>query len=72
MTDLKKGDRVTVSVPPRKKFNGVIVGEGRHGLWWNVVKDGTKFSNSFHKSFCRPEIAAGHTGPVGSPLTPED
>jgi len=64
MTDLKKGDRVIVDVPPHRKFSGVIVGEGREGLWWNVVKDGTKSSVAYHKSFCKPEEAARV---VGSP-----
>jgi hypothetical protein len=61
MTDLKVGDRVVVDVPPSGHFTGVIVGEGRQKLWWNVLKDGTKHLQGFHKSFCRPEptVAVG-------------
>ena len=65
MTDLKIGDRVHVEVPPRTKFSGVIVGEGREKLWWNVKKDGTKSSVAYHKSFCRPEAI----DPVSTPGT---
>jgi hypothetical protein len=62
MTDLKVGDRVVVDVPPSSHFTGAIVGEGRQKLWWNVLKDGKKHSQSFHKSFCRPEPAAAVGG----------
>jgi hypothetical protein len=58
VSDLKVGDRVHVEVPPRRKFSGVIVGEGREKFWWNVIKDGTKSSAAYHKSFCRPEADA--------------
>jgi hypothetical protein len=58
MTDLKVGDRVVVDVPPSSHFTGTIVGEGRQKLWWNVLKDGTKHLQGFHKSFCRPEPTA--------------
>jgi hypothetical protein len=55
MSDLKKGDRVTVDVPPCRHFHGVITGEGRTGKWWLVLKDGTKHANGISKSFCHPE-----------------
>jgi hypothetical protein len=55
MSGLQKGDRVTVSVPPRRHFNGVITGEGREKMWWLVLKDGTKHACGYAKSFCRPE-----------------
>lgn len=55
MTELKKGDRVTVKVNGHPAFNGVIAGEGRNGHWWRVLKDGTKHPNGYHKDFCRPE-----------------
>lgn len=55
MGDLKIGDRVTVTVNDRKPFHGVITGEGRDGLWWLIVKDGTKSPNGYHKDFCSPQ-----------------
>lgn len=56
MDDLKKGDRVTVALSSGISFNGLIVGEGRGGLWWLIIKDGTKSRNGYSKSFCTPEI----------------
>jgi hypothetical protein len=57
-TKLAKGDRVTVKVPyanhPTVLYDGVIVGEGRDGHSWQVIKDGTKFPRGIHKSFCTP------------------
>jgi hypothetical protein len=55
MTELKKGDRVTVKVDDRPSFNGIITGEGRGGHWWIVLKDGNKCATCYHKDFCRPE-----------------
>jgi hypothetical protein len=57
MTELKKGDRVTVKVDDRPAFNGAITGEGRSGHWWMVLKDGTKHAIGYHKDFCGPEAA---------------
>lgn len=62
MSELKKGDRVTVEIPPRRKFNGTITGEGGSGRWWMVLKDGTKHANGIAKSFCRPEGSAPDVG----------
>ncbi len=56
MTDLKKGDRVTVSIPPRRYYTGTITGEGRTGEWWMVLKDGKKYPEGISKSFCSPEV----------------
>lgn len=58
MSELKKGDRVTVKVSERAEFNGLITGEGRSGHWWMIRKDGTKTPNGYHKDFCWPEVAA--------------
>jgi hypothetical protein len=56
MSELKKGDRVIVKMSrDDPAFNGEIVGEGRSGHWWIVLKDGTKTSQGYHKNFCRPE-----------------
>ena len=55
MDDLKTGDRVTVRLPKEPPFNGVITGETSDGHAWHIVKDGTKLSRGFPKSFCRPE-----------------
>jgi len=62
VTNLKKGDRVTVKVDGRPAFNGTITGEGRLGPWWNVLKDGNKCATSFHKDFCQPEIKPDSNG----------
>lgn len=56
MSELKKGDRVTVKVDDKPPFNGVIVGEGRKGHWWIIRKDGKKYSIGYHKDFCSPEV----------------
>jgi hypothetical protein len=56
MPHLKIGDRVTVKIGLRE-FCGKIVGEGRQGLWWIVLKDGTKYGVAYHKDFCRHEPA---------------
>lgn len=53
MNDLKIGDRVVVQMN-NKILTGIISGEGRKGDWWNIVKDGTKYPQSYHKDFCRP------------------
>lgn len=58
MIELKKGDRVIVQVTGRDPFRGEITGEGRHGHWWMIRKDGTKTPNGYHKDFCRPEKPA--------------
>jgi hypothetical protein len=55
MSDLKKGDRVAVSVNGGPTFTGKIIGESRDGHAWQIVKDGTKWPRGIHKSFCRPE-----------------
>jgi hypothetical protein len=55
VTDLKKGDRVIVDIPPRRAYSGVIIGEGRTGEWWMVLKDGRKHAQGISKSFCQPE-----------------
>jgi hypothetical protein len=62
MSELKKGDRVTVKVTNHAAFNGEITGEGRSGHWWLVRKDGTKTPNGYHKNFCRPETLAVSNG----------
>lgn len=59
MDDLEIGDRVTVQVYDKMPFNGVIVGEGRGGRWWLVIKDGTKSKNGYAKDFCSPERPLG-------------
>jgi hypothetical protein len=54
MSELKEGDRVTVRYSPySQSFDGLITGEGRDGLWWWVLKDGTKHPRGIHKSFCQ-------------------
>lgn len=58
MPELKKGDRVTVKVYDRPAFGGVIVGEGRSGHWWIIIKDGTVSKNGYAKDFCQPEAEA--------------
>ena len=63
---LKKGDRVTVEVDQRPPFNGLIVGEGRRGHWWIIIKDGTRSKNGYAKAFCRREMRA-----YGELLRPE-
>lgn len=50
-----KGDRVIVHPPGRPSFRGVIVGEGRAGQWWHILKDGTKTPQAYNKAICRPE-----------------
>jgi hypothetical protein len=56
MSELKKGDRVTVDTGDNSiPFNGVITGEGRSGHWWNIRKDGTTHPKGYHKDYCRPE-----------------
>ena len=62
MSQLKKGDRVTVKVDGRPAFNGTIVGEGRLGPWWAVMKDGNQYADSYHKDFCRPEAESVSNG----------
>jgi len=54
--ELKQGDRVAYRVPGRVSLQtGVIVGEGRDGHAWMLIKDGTKWPRGIHKSFCQPE-----------------
>lgn len=55
MDELAKGDRVVVHLPNRPCLTGVIVGEGREGQWWHILKDGTKYPKAYNKSFCRPD-----------------
>lgn len=54
MSELKKGDGVLVKVGTRTEFTGTIVGESRTGEWWRIIKDGKKWAQDYHKSFCRP------------------
>jgi len=54
---LAKGDRVFVRLSNRRSFTGVIVGEGRVGQWWHILKDGTKRPQAYSKSLCRPADA---------------
>lgn len=54
MNEFKKGDRVVVKTST-KQFHGTIIGESRNGRWWNVMKDGTNYPQSFNKAFCQPE-----------------
>lgn len=56
MAELKNGDRVTVKIPGKPTFNGLIVGEGRGREWWLIVKDGTKSKNGYAKGYCWPEV----------------
>jgi len=55
MSDLKIGDRVIVEISPRKTFHGTIIGEGRTGEWWQVLKDERKHAQGISKAFCRHE-----------------
>ncbi len=57
MDGLAKGDRVIVHPPSRRPFRGVIVGEGRAGQWWHILKDGTKNPQAYNKAICRPDRA---------------
>jgi hypothetical protein len=67
VTDLKKGDRVTVKLDGRLPFNGAITGEGRSGHWWMVLKDGNRHSTCYNKDFCQPAADAA----VSTPLNPQ-
>lgn len=67
MSKLQKGDRVTVKVQERPEFNGVIVGEGRGGHWWIIVKDGAVARNAYAKSYCRPRKINDPGQPTGEP-----
>ncbi len=60
MTDMQKGDRVIVSVPPRRRpYAGTITGESNDCHCWIVRKDGVKYPQAVSKSFCRPEPDMG-------------
>lgn len=53
---MKIGDRVITNFPDgRKPRVGTIKGEGRSGIWWNILFDGVnKSTSSIHKSFIIP------------------
>ena len=55
MSELKKGDRVTVHLPPLRSFHGTITGESRDKEAWIIIKDDTKYPRGIHKSFCQPQ-----------------
>jgi hypothetical protein len=67
MSELKKGDRVTVDWgDERPPFAGTITGEGRTGHWWMVLRDGRKHPIGCHKNFCKPE-SSGAVGEQSKP-----
>jgi len=52
---MMKGDRVLVALPHQplgKSYYGIIVGEGREGRSWQIIKEGTKYPRGINKSFC--------------------
>lgn len=53
--DLKIHSRVVVTIYQDRPWTGIIVGEGRDGRSWQIVKDGTKWPKGIHKNFCRAE-----------------
>ena len=62
MDDLKKGDRVVVTMRRRKIlyetedfWRGQIVGETRDGVAWVVRRDLYKYPTAYNKSFCFKE-----------------
>ncbi|MEY9235337.1 hypothetical protein ABIF78_007660 [Bradyrhizobium japonicum] len=55
MSDLKKGDRVTVKIYAQASWSGVIIGEARDGHAFWIRKDGTSCPRGIHKSFCQAE-----------------
>lgn len=72
MSELKKHDRVIVSMRRRRTFRdpenfwrGEIVGESRCGNCWIVKRDNYQSREAYHKDFCSKEPSEDASGAKG-------